>query len=284
MDFGFIGHPLAGTPIGATLDLSIVLGAVVWLLSVVTRNYSWIDRVWSICPALYCLIVAASLDFEAPRVNLMAALVVLWGARLTFNLARKGGFRLGDEDYRWTATRERLGPLRFQLLNATFVAPAQMVILWLFVSPVHQAWLRPEAPLNWLDWLAAALFLALLVIETVADEQMWAFQQDKKRRIAAGEAIAQPFLTAGLYSYSRHPNYASEISMWWVFYLFAVAASGEWVHWSGLGCISLTLLIVGSIRFAESISASKYPGYRAYQAKTPVLIPFLRFSGSARGA
>ena len=194
MDFGFIGHPLAGTPIGATLDLSIVLGAVVWLLSVVTRNYSWIDRVWSICPALFCLIVAASLDFEAPRVNLMAALVVLWGARLTFNLARKGGFRLGDEDYRWTATKERLGPLRFQLLNATFVAPAQMVILWLFVSPVHQAWLRPEAPLNWLDWLAAALFLALLVIETVADEQMWAFQagQEAAHRGRRGDCPTVP--------------------------------------------------------------------------------------------
>ena len=49
-------------------------------------------------------------------------------------------------------------------------------------------------------------------------------------------------------------------------------------------CIALTLIIVPSIRVTESISAAKYPGYRAYQAKTPVLIPFLRFARPARGA
>ena len=127
--------------------------------------------------------------------------------------------------------------------------------------------------------MAAALFLTLLALETVADEQMWAFQQDKKWRMAAGEAIAEPFLTTGLYRYSRHPNYVGEIGLWWVFYLFAVAASGEWLHWTGLGFIALTLMFIGSIRLAESISAAKYRGYGAYQAKTPVLVPFLRFAG-----
>ena len=100
MEFGFIDHPLAGTPIGAALDLCIVLAALAWLLSVVTRDYSWVDRLWSICPVLYCLIVAAALDFEAPRVNLMTVLAGLWGVRLTYNLARKGGYWVGGEDYR----------------------------------------------------------------------------------------------------------------------------------------------------------------------------------------
>ena len=284
MEFGFIDHPLAGTPIGAALDLCIVLAALAWLISVVTHDYSWVDRLWSICPALYCLIVAASLDFEAPRVNLMTALAGLWGVRLTFNLARKGGYWLGSEDYRWTVLRQRLGPLRFQLLNITFIAPGQMAIVWLFASPVHRAWLRPEDTLGLLDWLAAALFLAFLAVETVADEQMWAFQQDKKRRRAAGEAISRPFLTSGLYRCCRHPNYAGDIGLWWVFYLFGVAASGEWVNWSGLGLIALTLVFMGSIALTESISAAKYPGYRAYQAKTPALIPFLRLAGSGRGS
>ena len=73
--------------------------------------------------------------------------------------------------------------------------------------------------------LAAVLFLALLAMETIADEQMWAFQQDKKRRIATGERV-QPFHRSGLRRFSRHPNYFAEIAMWSAFYLFAVAASG----------------------------------------------------------
>jgi len=276
MESGFIEHPLAGTPIGTALDLCIVLAAVAWLLSVITREYSWVDRLWSICPVLYCLIVAVALDFQAPRVNLMTALAGLWGIRLTFNLARKGGYWRGGEDYRWRVMQQRLGPLRFQLLNITFVAPGQMLVVWLFASPVHRAWLRPEVPLGWLDYLAAALFLALLAVETVADEQMWAFQQDKKRRGAAGETITEPFLTTGLYRCSRHPNYFGDIGQWWAFYLFTVAASGEWFHWTGLGFIAVTLVFLGASHVTESISVAKYPGYRAYQAKTPMLVPRLR--------
>ena len=284
IELGFVEHPLAGTPIGTALDLCIIIAAAAWLLSVVTREYSWVDRLWSICPVVYCLIVAAALDFGAPRVNLMTGLACLWGARLTFNLARKGGYWPGGgKDYRWLVLRERLGPLRFQLLNMTFIAPGQMLIVWLFTSPVHRAWLRPEAALGWLDLLAAALFLALLAIETVADEQMWTFQQDKKRRIATGEEITAPFLTSGLYRYCRHPNYIGDMGQWFAFYLFAVAASGEWLHWTGLGIVALTLVFIGGISFTESISAAKYPGYRAYQAATPILIPFLRFARPGRG-
>ena len=276
----FIDLPLAGTPFGTALELCLVLALVAWLLAVITREVSWIDRLWSICPPVYCLIVAASVGFASPRVMLMTALVVAWGSRLTYNFARKGGYRPGGEDYRWAHVRKRHGPVGFQVLSITFVHPGQMLLIWLFTSPIHRAWQFPDTPLGWLDLLAAAVFLTLLAGETVADRQMWDFQQDKKRRIANGEEIRQPFMTRGLYRYSRHPNYFCEMGMWWVFYLFAVAASGEWVHWTVLGCIGLTLLFVPSLRITEEISAAKYPGYREYQAAVPALIPFPRKDGA----
>ena len=111
---------------------------------------------------------------------------------------------------------------------------------------------------------------------------MWGFQQDKKRLTMAGEQGAQPFLRTGLRRYSRHPNYLGEIGMWWVFYLFAVAASGQWIHWTGLGFVCVTLQIVGSIPFTEKLSVAKYPDYRAYQVSTPVLVPFLRSRAKGR--
>ena len=269
----FINLPLAGTPFGTALEVSLVIAFVAWLLSVVTRESSWIDRLWSICPPVFCLIVAFAVDFQVARVNVMTLLVVLWGVRLTFNFARKGGYQPGGEDYRWAHVREKAGPVGFQVLNITFVHPAQMVLLWLFASPIHRAWAFGDSPLNGLDFVAAGLFFLLLVGETVADQQQWNFHQDKKRRIAAGEEIEQPFLTTGLFRYSRHPNYFCEIAMWCVFYLFAVAASGEWLHWTGLGCIGLILLFIPSLRMTEQLSVAKYPGYRDYQATTSALIP-----------
>ena len=263
-----IPNPLEGAPFGTALEVCLIIAFVAWFLSVVTRESSWIDRLWSLCPPLFCLIVAFATDFQWARVNVMTLLVVLWGARLTFNFARKGG-----EDYRWAHVRERMSPAAFQVLNITFVHPVQMVLLWLFASPVHRAWEFGDAPLGGLDFLAAGLFLVLLIGQTVADNQQWNFQQDKKRRIADGEDVAQPFLTTGLFRYSRHPNYFCEIAMWCVFYLFSVAASGQWLHWTGLGCIGLILLFIPSLRMTEELSAAKYPAYSDYQATTSVLIP-----------
>jgi steroid 5-alpha reductase family enzyme len=275
-NINFVPHPLVGTPMGAALDLCVILAVLCWLAAVVTREYSWVDRLWSICPPIYCLIVAFANDFGSPRVNLMTALAVLWGARLTFNFVRKGGYAKGGEDYRWATVRERYGPIGIQIMNITFIAPGQMLLIWWFTSPVHAAWEAGDKPLNGLDFLAAALFLLFLIVETVADEQMWAFQQDKKRRIADGEDVAQPFMNTGLFRYSRHPNYLCELGMWWMFYLFAVAASGQWIHWTGAGFVALTALFVGSIRLSESISAQKYPSYRDYQASVPCIVPGLR--------
>ena len=273
MDFNFIPHPLVGTPFGTALDLCIVLSIAVLVISFVTRECSWVDRLWSLCPPIYCLIVASALAFSSTRVNLMALLVCLWGARLTFNFVRKGGFRPGGEDYRWGVMRERLPPVAFLAVVATFGVPGQMLIIWLFTAPIHQAWVGQDVPLNALDYIAVVLFLALLAVETVADEQMWAFQQDKKRRREGGEQIAQPFMATGLFRYSRHPNYAAELGQWAVFYLFAVAATGQWLHWSGLGFIALLAVFLGSIRVTESVSADKYAGYGEYQSSTPMLLP-----------
>ena len=276
MDINFIPHPLQGTPYGDALDLAVILAIACWLLSVITREYSWVDRLWTICPAIYCLMVAVESDFGSTRLNIMTLLVIAWAARLTFNSARKGGYSVGGEDYRWKVVRERLGPIRFQILNFTFVAPGQMLIIWLFTSPLHQAWAGRDRSLNLLDAVAVSLFVVFCVIEAINDETMWAFQQDKKRKIEAGEPVTQPFAASGLFKYCRHPSYVCEMGMWTVFYLFGVAATGQWIHWSGLGFVSLMFVIVGSTRLGESISLDRYPSYRDYQASTPRFIPFTR--------
>ena len=266
-------HPLSGQPFGTALELCLLLVVFCWVAPLFARGHGWLDRLWSLCPPVYCLLVAAGAGFDSARINLMTALVLIWAVRLTCNFARKGGYRKGDEDYRWAAMQEQIGPPWFQLLNISFLVPSQLLLMWLFTSPVHQAWLSRGAPLGWLDGLAAALFVAFFVVEVIGDEQMWAFQQDKKRRIAAGEDVAQPFINTGLFRYGRHPSHLSEMGMWFAFYLFAVSASGTWLHWTGLGFILLIAQFLGAIPLTESISASKYPAYAEYQVKTPMLVP-----------
>ena len=265
-------NPLAGSPFGSALELCLILIVFCWAAAVVLRSNVWVDRLWSLCPPIFCLLVAASDGFDSARINLMTALALLWGVRLTHNVVRKGGYRRTGEDYRWPVMKERLGRW-FPVLNISLIIPSQLLLVWLFTSPIHQAWLSPQAPLGWLDALAALIFLAFFVGQAVGDQQMWAFQQDKKRRLEAGEEIEQPFIDTGLFRYSRHPSYTCEMGMWLAFYLFAVSASGDWLHWTGLGFVFLTVQFLSTIPLTESISAGKYPTYADYQAKTPMLVP-----------
>lgn len=263
---------MPGDPLTACLVVCGVITAATWLLSVITREYSWVDRIWSVAPPVYAWIYAAWTGFSDGRLVLMAALATAWGARLTFNYARKGGYAPGGEDYRWAVIRERIGPVAFQVFNATFISPYQNALILLFTLPVHMAW-QAQAPLGPVDALCAAAFLGFLALETAADEQQWRFHQRKAAARARGEAVDPPFLTTGLFRYSRHPNFFAEQAQWWCFYGFSVAAGAGLVNWTIAGAILLTLLFQGSTAFTEWITAAKYPAYTAYQRTTSRLIP-----------
>jgi steroid 5-alpha reductase family enzyme len=266
--------------LGIVLVTAGAVSVVCWVLSLVTRDTSWVDRAWSIVPVIYLWIFAADAladGVDAVRPVLMAILVTLWGVRLTFNFARKGGYS-GVEDYRWAILRARMRPWQFQAFNLVFIIGFQMTLLVLITLPAQFARARP-APLTVADAVLAALFVAALVGETVADEQQWRFQQRKK---AAGGVPEPGFRTTGLFRFSRHPNFFFEQAQWWILYFFTVvvAAStgldfwGGAVNWSILGALLLTALFIGSTIFTESISASRYPAYADYRRTTSMLIPW----------
>jgi len=81
-------------------------------------------------------------------------------------------------------------------------------------------------------------------------------------------------LSVRQFSWSRHPNYFAEQGLWVAFYLFSVAASGQWINWSVSGSILLLILFRGSSNFSEEISAGKYPAYVQYQKTVPRFIGF----------
>ncbi len=254
--------------------------AVCWVLSLLTRDTSWVDRAWSLVPVVYVWIFAGTAlttGVDSARLVLMAVLVTLWGARLTLNFARKGGYT-GMEDYRWAILRGRMRPWQFQVFNLLFIIGFQMTLLVLITLPAQVA-LQNPSPLTGWDAAWAALFLALLAGETIADQQQWAFHREKKR---AGGTLAPGFATTGLFRYSRHPNFFFEQAQWWVLYLLGATAAvtsgaGFWggaLNASVIGAVLLTALFIGSTIFTESISAAKYPAYAEYRRTTSMIVPW----------
>ena len=266
-------------PLILVVIVAAAVSAACWILSLITKDTSWVDRIWSIVPIAYVWIFAGAALAEgkdASRLVVMAVLVTAWGARLTFNFARKGGYS-GMEDYRWAILRGRMKPWQFQLFNLFFIVLYQNALLVLITLPAQVAW-QYDAPLGAWDAAFAILFLVLLIGETVADQQQWNFHRAKAR---AGGQLGEGFLTTGLFRFSRHPNFFFEQAQWWAFYAIgataAVAAGlGFWggvINWSIIGAVLLTVLFIGSTIFTEAITSSKYPAYAEYQKSTSMLVP-----------
>jgi steroid 5-alpha reductase family enzyme len=100
------------------------------------------------------------------------------------------------------------------------------------------------------------------------------FQTWKRGEIAAGRDPRPRFVQTGLFQYSRHPNFFFEQAQWWVIFAFGAIAAGSVTQWTVAGAVLLTLLFVGSTRFTESISLSRYPEYADYQDTTSAVVPW----------
>ena len=247
--------------------------ALTWILSLITAEHSWVDRIWSIVPVAYVWVFAGAAGLADARLNLVATLVTLWGIRLTFNFARKGGYAPGGEDYRWETLRGRMTTWQFALFNLFFIVIYQNVLLLLIALPAWTAYLH-RSPVGILDVLATVVFLVFLVGETVADQQQWVFQSWKKTEVVAGRTPRPRFVQTGLFRYSRHPNFFFEQAQWWVVFLFGAIAAGSLLQWTVIGAALLTALFIGSTIVTESITLSRYPEYADYQRRTSPVVPW----------
>lgn len=283
----FFGTPLETLELQALKSVIYVnLGVIIYcfVIGEITDNKSQVDKLWSIIPIAYVWIIASFGNYS-PRLILMSVLVVLWGIRLTYNFSRTGAFSIkfweGEEDYRWQVLREKP---EFQkkwvwtLFNLLFISGYQNILILLFTLPALVVLQFNNSPLGLLDYIAAGFMLFFIIYETIADEQHYKFQSKKHALIKANEKLTgdykKGFLDKGLWAYSRHPNYWAEQSIWISFYLFSVAASGQWINWSIAGCLLLLILFQGSSDFSEEISAGKYPKYKYYQKKVSRFIPW----------
>lgn len=248
-----------------------------------TRNFSQVDKIWSLMPIVYSLITLSAFP-SSPRIWLMSMLVAIWGLRLSYNFYRKGGYNIipwkGEEDYRWSILRDH--PMlkkrtRITLFNLFFISFYQQTLILLFSSPLLLAAKNAEVGLNGLDYLAAAFMLLFILIETIADNQLYNFHLQKQNKIPHdnkfSNSLKKGFMMDGLWKHVRHPNFTAEQSIWVSFYFFGVAASGQWFNWTLTGPVLLILLFAGSSSFTESISKRKYPFYENYILKVPKFIP-----------
>lgn len=250
----------------AILALALFLYVSLWfLLALARRDNSLADLAWG---GGFLLLAGGALLLGGqpyPRSLVATALVVVWGVRLALHVAARNRGR--GEDFRYAAWRQQWGR-QWVWRSYLQVFLLQGVLLYVVALAVVRINLTTPPGLTWLDGVGVALWAKGFFWESVADWQLLRHLRDPRRR--------GTLLNSGLWRYSRHPNYFGEALQWWGIWVLALSVPGEW--WTVVSPLAITflLLFVSGVPMLEKALAERVPGYREYQRRTPVFVPWPR--------
>jgi len=244
---------------GASL---LAVGLVFWLISMMRNDVSIVDSLWSLMFLLVALVYAAMSEFGGPREVLILVLVTAWALRLSVYITWRNHGQ--PEDYRYQEIRANNQPgFRYKSLYSVFIL--QAVFAWVISLPLV-AGISGQSDIGFLDYAGVAVFLVGLFFEAIGDWQLSRFRRDPEN---AGKV-----LDAGLWRYSRHPNYFGNFTIWWGLYLIALSAGVWWTIVSPL-LMTFLLLKVSGVALLEKGISGRRPEYAQYIRRTNAFFPGL---------
>lgn len=249
---------------GILLNLLVGAGTLtgLWLIYLWKRNPAIVDMGWAMGLTLMGLTHNLAGGTLTAGKLLISTLVLLWGLRL-------GGYifwtrlRLGKKDARYESLQgQKKIPAPFfflihYLIQACFQAAVGIVFIFTAQSTALDS-----------IWAAAGVILWCVGYggSIAADVQLHRFRNAADNR---GKVCR-----AGLWNYSRHPNYFFEILLWFGFALVGLSARLGWIGLMSPITLLLTMrFITGPISERQSLK-SKPDAYRSYQQTTSMIIPW----------
>ena len=247
------------------LAFSSLLMAAVWGIAVRIRNAGIVDIAWALGFTPLALLYRLA-DGDPLRQNLITLMVLFWSVRLGRHLWKRVWGHHPEEDGRYKALRGAVSGHEDFFFFWFF--QAQALLLSVLSIPCLLANVDPRPHTGFTDWLGADLWLIALCGESLADRQLAAFKANPSNR---GKVC-----TAGLWRYSRHPNYFFEWLVWVAFFLVALPAPWGWSAIFAPALMLFLLLRVTGIPYTEEQSLrSKGDAYRQYQHTTSPFFPWV---------
>jgi len=248
-----------------------VLMAVAWVVQQRSGNSGWVDTIWTLSVGL---VGAGSalwpIAGEAPSARpwLVAALVIVWSLRLGGHIALRT--LAGTDDPRYAAFAREWGaeaPRRmFGFLQNQALGSVPLVLA-IFVA-AH----APSGELGAQDVLGALILVAGIAGEGLADAQL--------RRFRGDPANKGKVCDAGLWRWSRHPNYFFEWLCWLAYPVIAIPIGDPFGNPWGLASLLAPIMmywflvhVTGIPPLEEQMLRSRGQRYRDYQSRTSQFFP-----------
>lgn len=247
--------------LGTLWLLAAAMMSLGWLWQRAHTNAGIVDTLWAGGLGGGAVLIAVCGDGAFwPRL-MLALLGGAWGARLALHLWLRVRGEAEDGRYRALRAHWRGSQIKFFLF---FQFQAFLIVL--FALPfLAVARNREPSP----AWIALALVVWLMGMggEALADRQLVRFRAEVSNR---GRSCR-----AGLWRYSRHPNYFFEWLHWFSYVCLAVGSPIAWLAWSGPLVMYVFLRWISGIPYTEAQALrSRGDDYRAYQQSTPMLFPW----------
>lgn len=252
--------------IGASFVLIMFLMSILWMIYKIQRNAGIVDIGWGMSFLVavwsYCLIG----NGYFLRKWLITLLVTLWAGRLLWHVMQR--FLTSLEDPRYQEIRKNWGTehvdfkFLMMFLFQGFLAILLSIPFLIICRNESTAWTQFEL------W-GSVVCLAGILGEAVADFQLKTFKENPENQ----GKVCQ----AGLWNFSRHPNYFFEWIVWVGFCIFALGSPGGFFAIISPGMVLFLLINVSGIPLTEEHALrTKGDAYREYQRTTSAFIPWFK--------
>lgn len=245
----------------AALDFGIQL------LAFLPSSYFQTERFYDLtgsCTFLLLSRMGLHLSQQTFRHKVQANLISAWALRLGSFLFYRVMHEGGDRRFE----KVRVNPsifFKYWMMQGVWVF---LTMLPSLLNNENKQRLKPKIR----DYVGWGMFGAGFLIEVIADYQKLKFRNNPDN--------AGKFISHGLWSISRHPNYFGEILLWSG--LFVSASSSFDKNWQWISILSplfnyYLLTRVSGIPILERSGLKRYghlPAYQEYIKNVPELVPF----------
>ena len=252
--------------VAIAVSLSVLMG-IAWVVQQRTGNSGWVDTIWTFAVGLTgagSALWPVAGEMPNPRQWLVAALVAIWSLRLGIHIAiRTAGI---TDDPRYAAFAKEWG-----------VNSARRMFVFLqnqgfgsipLVFAIFVAARFPLSTLRLQDYVGGLILFVGIAGEALADAQLKRFREQpvNKGRVC----------DAGLWRWSRHPNYFFEWFGWLAYPVIALSVDYQWGRTTLLAPAFMYWILVyvtGIPPLEAQMLRSRGDRYREYQSRTSVFFP-----------